>query len=126
MINPLKTVAAALRELRDAVKDHPDFQKRDLVGLGIQVTSALALAEREDSVALFGSDFLPGIFTFAGSTIQLGDVVRQAFVDSELTPAAWNRLHGLNREKLLLEAAWRIRSKCEAEADPNPPWREPS
>ena len=40
----LKTSSGLLREMRDLVKDHPDFQRRDLVPLGIAVNSALNAA----------------------------------------------------------------------------------
>lgn len=44
LISAAPDLLSALTALRDAVKDHPDFQKREFVGVGIQVTNAIAKA----------------------------------------------------------------------------------
>lgn len=44
-VNAHDDLVAALKALREIVKDHPDFQKRDFIDLGIQVNNALTRAE---------------------------------------------------------------------------------
>ena len=54
--------------------------------------------------ALFGSSVQPSSWKLDdGSTVQLGDVVRQAFEKSGLTEAAWNALPQDDREEKIAE-----------------------
>lgn len=132
-------------EFKDLVRKGRDFDEKtaqphcedpEKVKLMERIEARLAaieamLKEDEETApavppALYGSDLLPAIVEIAGEKIALGDIVRQAFVDSGLTPDAWNALAGLDREQRLTAAVWLIRAKITAEKDPNPPWQEPA
>jgi hypothetical protein len=122
-------------EFKDLVRKGQDFDIKtsqphcedpEKVKLMARIEAMLKEGEEVVPPALYGSDFLPAVLELAGEKIALGDIVRQAFVDSGLTPDAWNALDGLDREKRLTAAVWLIRAKITAEKDPNPPWQEPA
>ena len=61
-----------------------------------------AVPQMQDPDALIGSDTQPSIFNLAdGTTLQLGDVVRTAFVNSGLSVTAWNAQPNDQREELI-------------------------
>ena len=64
---------------------------------------------------LLGSSVLSSMINIGGKEIQLGAVVSRAFKDSELTKEAWNDLHCLERENILVRTVYQMRAEAESE-----------
>jgi hypothetical protein len=64
---------------------------------------------------LLGSSLLPSMINIGDKEVQLGDVVRRAYHDSNLTVTQWNNLDPLEREGLLARAVYTMRAETSKE-----------
>lgn len=62
---------------------------------------------------LLGSSVMPANLYIGQTYVQLGDVVRRAFVDSGMTAEQWNTGPALDREYMLVRAVYAMRAEAE-------------
>ncbi len=62
-----------------------------------------------ETVPLLGSSILPPMVDIGPRSVQVGEVIRRAMVDRDLSPTAWNALPELEREWWMLVAIHTLR-----------------
>jgi hypothetical protein len=64
---------------------------------------------------LYGSSLLPALIWIGKTEVQLGDIVRRAQKDSNLSADEWNALEELEREAFLAKTVYGMRAEAKKE-----------